>query len=53
MPGQSLAVRIWNESEGLDWQALPLLIDVHGVTDVETLIAELVAIREIMGERDG
>lgn len=52
-PGQSLAVRIWNESEGLDWQALPLLAEVHGVTDIETLIAEMVAIREFMGARDG
>lgn len=49
-----MAVRIWNESERLDWKALPLLIDIHGVTDVETLIAELVAIREFLEEnRDG
>jgi len=32
---------------------LPLLVEVHGITDIETLIAELVAIREFMGERDG
>lgn len=50
-PGQSLALRIWNESRGLDWQALPLLIDVHGITDVDTLLAELVAIREFLEER--
>jgi len=48
-----MALTIWNECRGLDWQALPLLVEVHGVTDIETLIAELVAIREFMGERDG
>jgi hypothetical protein len=46
-------VRIWNEARGLDWQALPLLVDVHGIADVELLIAELVAIREFMEERNG
>ena len=48
-----MALKIWNECRGLDWQALPLLVEVHGVSDVETLIAEMVAIREFMGERDG
>lgn len=30
---------------------MPLLIDAHGVTDIETLLAELIAIREFMEER--
>lgn len=29
-----------------------MLIDVHGITDVETLLAELVAIREFLDERN-
>jgi len=52
-PGESMAVRIWNESGGLDWHSLPLLVDLHGVTDVETLIAELMAIRGFLEERNG
>lgn len=46
-----MALRIWNEARGLDWQALPLLIDMHGITDIDTLLAELVAIREFLEER--
>ncbi len=46
-------MRIWSESRGLDWQALPLLAEVHGVADIETLIAELIAIREFLEDRDG
>jgi hypothetical protein len=48
-----MALTVWNECRGLDWQALPLLVDVHGITDIETMIAELVAIREFFGGRDG
>lgn len=53
MPGHSIAIRIWRESRGLDWQAIPLLADLHGVTDLETLVAELIAIREFMDEQNG
>jgi hypothetical protein len=42
---------VWNEAGGLDWQALDLLVEVHGITDVETMLAELMAIRDFM-ERD-
>lgn len=30
---------------GLDWQALPIVIDMLGITDPETLIHQLVEIR--------
>lgn len=30
----------------IDWSALPLLVDVYGVDDVEILLAELMAIRK-------
>ena len=47
-----MALTIWNECRGIDWQALPLLVEVHGVSDVGILIAEMIAIREFMGARD-
>lgn len=31
---------------GIDWSALPMVIDLLGVSDPETLIAQLVAIRD-------
>lgn len=31
---------------GLDWTALPIVCDVLGVQDIETLIVQLVAIRD-------
>ena len=30
----------------IDWQALPILVGLYGIEDVETFVAELVAIRE-------
>lgn len=48
-----MAVRVWNESRGLDWQALPLLIELHGITDIDTFIAEMVAIRNFQESLDG
>lgn len=48
-----MALRVWNESRGLDWQALPLLVEVHGISDVDMLIAELVAIRTFQESLDG
>ena len=31
----------------IDWAALPLLVEIHGVDDIELLIDQLVAIREV------
>ncbi|HRI90385.1 MAG TPA: hypothetical protein PLS93_01885 [Accumulibacter sp.] len=31
---------------GIDWSALPIVIDLLGVSDPETLITQLVAIRD-------
>lgn len=52
-PGQSLSVRIWNESQGLDWNALDVLVEVHGITEVEILLDELMAIRGFMEAQYG
>jgi len=30
----------------IDWQALPYMVEYFGVTDVETYVAQLVAIRD-------
>jgi len=44
-----IPVRIWNTMGGqIDWSALPVLCEVHGVDDVERLIRELIAIRAFM-----
>lgn len=37
----------------VEWSALPVLCEVHGVGDVELLIAWLVAIREGMKDTHG
>lgn len=31
---------------GLDWQALPIVCEILGVVDVETLVTQLVALRD-------
>jgi len=38
---------MWNMMDGqIDWAALPLLVEVYGVDDIEILLAELMAIRK-------
>jgi|LNFM01.1.fsa_nt_gb hypothetical protein len=41
-----LAMRIWGVTGGIDWTALPLLVEFHGVTDVERLLDALLARHE-------
>lgn len=36
----------------IDWTALPIIVDLYGVEDVETFIAKLVAIREHLTMKD-
>lgn len=31
---------------GIDWQALPVIAEIYGIEDIETFIAQLVAIRD-------
>lgn len=31
---------------GLDWQALPIVVEILGITDIETFITQLIAIRD-------
>jgi hypothetical protein len=41
------AIRIWNLMGGeIDWEALPVICEMHGVKDVEILITQLAAIRD-------
>ena len=40
------AVQAWNLMGGIDWSALPIVIDLLGVSDPEALITQLVAIRD-------
>lgn len=44
--GVELAVAAWNLMGGLDWAALPIVVEVLGVADPERLLHQLVAIRE-------
>mgnify|MGYP000331808352 CR=1 FL=1 len=39
------AVQAWNIMGGLDWQALPIVVDLLGISDPEDLIMQLVAVR--------
>ena len=46
-------MQIWNACRGIDWQALDLLVEIHGVSDVEVLIAELLAVRSFQESLNG
>lgn len=35
---------------GLDWQALPIVADMLGITCIETFVAQLAAIRDYQRE---
>lgn len=45
--GAGIAVRAWNMMNGaIDWQALPIVSEVLGVSDQEQFIYELLAVRD-------
>jgi hypothetical protein len=44
-PESSQAVEAWNLMGGLKWEALPIVVELIGVDDVELLIEQLVIIR--------
>jgi hypothetical protein len=37
---------------GLDWAALPIVVEMLGITDVDILITQLVAMREHLARRE-
>lgn len=37
---------------GIDWAALPIVCDILGVSDPETLVAQLLAIRDKRDTKD-
>jgi hypothetical protein len=37
---------------GLDWAALPIVVEMLGITDVDTLIVQLAAVREHLAHKD-
>lgn len=52
--GAQLAIQIWNQMGGeMQWTALPFLSDLHGIDDPELLIAQLIAIRDVQGNKYG
>lgn len=47
-----LATRAWNMMGGsIDWAALPVVIEMLGITDAERLLVELFAIRDFQADR--
>lgn len=36
---------------GIDWQALPIIVDMLGIQDPETLIYQLVTLREHFSQK--
>jgi hypothetical protein len=40
------AVTAWNLMGGLDWAALPTVVELLGVVDVESLVRQLISIRD-------
>lgn len=42
----ALSLRVWNEMRGIDWDAIPYFVEIHGIEDVEALILDLIVIRD-------
>jgi len=49
-PGVAIAIEAWNVMGGVDWAALPIVLDLLGVSDPELLIRQLLHIRDKMNE---
>ena len=47
-----LSIRAWNIMGGFDWAALPVIAEMLGIGDIETLVLQLVAIRDAQRERE-
>ena len=45
-PDVQMAVTAWNLMGGIDWIALDAVAEMLGITDLETLVLQLVAIRD-------
>ena len=43
--GESLAIRVWNQLQGIDWGGLEVLVELHDIRDPEALVADLLTIR--------
>jgi len=43
---QRLAVMAWNLLGGLNWDGLPLVVEMLGIDDVDALVRNLVTIRD-------
>ena len=48
----ALSVRAWNIMGGIDWAALPVVAEMLGIEDIETLVSQLVAIRDAQREKE-
>ena len=47
-----LSIRAWNIMGGIDWAAIPVIAEMLGIDDIETLVLQLVAIRDAQRERE-
>jgi hypothetical protein len=47
-----IAIRAWNLMGGIDWAALPVIAELYGITDIDILIHQLVAIRDSQRETE-
>lgn len=48
------AVRIWNDMGGeVKWQALDVLVEFHGITEVDQLIRSLLQIQDYQRQTAG
>jgi len=45
-------VRAWNLMGGMDWAALPMVVELLGIEEVDILIMELTAIRDAQRGND-
>lgn len=48
-----MALAVWNDCRSIDWQALPVLVELHGITDIDMLISDLFVIRDFQARANG
>lgn len=51
-PELDLALQAWAWMDGrIDWAALPVVVEILGITDVEALLARLMAVRGYLKDK--
>lgn len=52
-PANTMVVQMYNAMRGIDWQALPWLLALYGVEDLELTVSQLLLLRDRLLENRG